>query len=134
MAGIGGFATTLKGSVSFTSNVLEIVKIDLPEVSVTDIDVSSMDSTSNFMEFIGGSIDPGVIDIEVNYDAVHEAAVEDAILLANESWTITFPDGATWVTDGYINKMGAGTAGTNEKIGRVMSIKCSGIPVYTPPA
>jgi len=130
MAGIGGFATTIGGSSNFTgtSVIGEISKISLPELGVTDIDVSSMDSASNFMEFIGGSVDPGVIDIELNYDDDVDYALLSAVGDVNETWTITFPDGATWATSGYINKLGGGSSGPNEKITRVASIKCSGVP------
>jgi hypothetical protein len=129
MAGIGGFGTTLAGAT--TGTVGEIVKISLPELGITDIDVSSMDSTDNYMEFIGGSVEPGVIDVEVNYDKTDTATLIGRLRAANEVWTITFPDGSTWVTSGYINKLGGGTAGTNEKIGQMLSIKCSGKPTFT---
>jgi hypothetical protein len=95
-------------------------------VTLTDIDVSSFDSTENFMEFIGGSKDPGVIDVELNYDATMDATLVGALGAANETWTITFSDASTWATDGYINKMGGGTSAPNDKISRVVSIKCSG--------
>ena len=60
MAGQGGFGTTLKGSVSFTTGaeIADVISVSLPELSMTDIDISTMDSASNYMEFIGGSIDP----------------------------------------------------------------------------
>jgi len=132
MAGQGGFATTLGGAVNFagTNTLGEIVSISLPELGMTDIDVSSMDSASNFMEFVGGPIDPGVIDVELNYDKAEDALLYAAIGDANEKWTITFPDASTWASDGYVNKIGGGTATPNDKINRVMSIKCSGIPTH----
>lgn len=134
MAGQGGFVTTLGGSSNFTgTNVIgEITSISLPELGMTDIDVSSFDSANNYMEFIGGSIDPGVIDVELNYDADEDALVLAALGDVNETWTITFPDASTWATDGYINKMGGGTTAPNDKITRVLSIKCSGVPTHTP--
>ena len=129
MAGQGGFATTIGGTANFagTNTIGEIVSISLPELGMTDIDVSSMGSTSNYMEFVGGSIDPGVIDVELVYAKAQDSALFDAIGDANEKWTITFPDSSSWASDGYINKMGGGTAAPNDKISRVMSIKCSGV-------
>jgi hypothetical protein len=134
MAGIGGFQTTVKGAVSFTGDVVEVTNISFPELSVTDIDVSSFDSEDNFMEFVGGSVDPGVIDLELNYDKTQDVAMLASLGLANEDFTVTFPDGSTWVTDGYVNKIGGGTSAPNDKISRVMSIKCSGVPAFTPAA
>ena len=62
MAGQGGFQTILCGTTNFplssTAEIAEVISISLPELSMTDIDISSMDSASNYMEFIGGSIDP----------------------------------------------------------------------------
>ena len=132
MAGIGGFATTIKGTVNFTAGaeISEVTSISLPELGMTDIDVSSFDSAQNYMEFVGGSVDPGVVDVELNYDKATDALLLAAIGDANETWTITFPDSSTWATDGYINKMGGGTTAPNDKISRTMSIKCSGVPTH----
>jgi hypothetical protein len=132
MAGIGGFATTLGGSVNFTgTNVIsEVVSIALPELSMTDIDVSSMASASNYMEFIGGSVDPGQMDLIVNYTPAQRGLSIAAVGDVNETWTLTFPDGSSYATNGYINKNGAGTAGTNEKITSSIGIKCSGVPTH----
>ena len=130
MAGIGGFATTIAGSVN-TTPIGEITSISLPELGMTDIDVSSFDSSSNFMEFVGGSVDPGVIDVELNYDGDVDTLLLAALGDANETWTITFPDASTWATNGYINKMGGGSSAPNDKISRVVSIKCSGVPSHS---
>jgi len=134
MSGIGGYGTTLSGATSLPApgGVVEIVNITLPEFTRTDIDVSSMEPGDYAMEFIGGMIDGGVVDIEVNYDKTQTAAVIGAIDSVNEAWTITFPDSATLVFDGYINKGVGGSAPMNDKISQVLSMKVSGLPVFTP--
>jgi hypothetical protein len=133
MAGIGGFKTIVVGSATMTAvgGIVEVTSISLPELGMTDIDVSSFDSTSNFMEFVGGSIDPGVIDMEMNYNAANDELLLASLGAANETWTITFPDNSTWATKGYINKIGGGSTAPNDKISRVMSIKCSGVPSHS---
>lgn len=135
MAGINGFQTTVGGSVNFTgTNVIgEIVSIDLPELNVTDIDVTSMDSASNFMEFIPGSTDPGVVALTVNYTEAQDKLMSGAVGGTNvaETWTITFPDAATWATSGYVSNFGAGTSQPNDKITRTFNIKCTGLPTHT---
>jgi len=145
MAGIGGFTTILNGTENFnTSNntaatavsdltdfIGEVTSISLPELGMTDIDVSSFDSASNFMEFIGGSVDPGVIDIELNYDKAEDALLLGSLRDANEIWQITFSDSSIWKSDGYVNKIGGGTSAPNDKISRVASIKCSGVPTQS---
>ena len=134
MAGIGGFTTRITGAVNFQigTHIAEVTSISLPELGMTDIDVSSMDSTQNFMEFVGGSVDPGVIDVELNYDAAVDTLLLAALGDANEVWTITLPDASTWACNGYVNKMGGGSSAPNDKISRVMSIKCSGVSTHTP--
>ena len=131
MAGQGGFGTTITGTAQLTSSALEITSIALPELGVTDIDVSSMDSASNYMEFVPGSVDPGVIDIALNYAPSSETTILASLAADPEKFTITFPDASTWATVGYVNKMGGGTADKNEKIDRTLSIKCSGLPTHT---
>ena len=145
MAGQGGFATRLNGVENFNvSNntsatavsdlagfIGEITSISLPELGVTDIDVSSFDSGSNFMEFVGGSVDPGVIDIELNYDASEDTALLAALGDDNEVWQITFPDSSIWKSVGYMNKIGGGSSAPNDKVSRVASIKCTGVPTQS---
>ena len=141
--GIGGFLSGINGSEDFQNfntnatsvtelngGIRHIVSIADPEISMTDIDVSSMDSAQNYMEFIGGSKDPGSIELVVNYQRQDYENVIDAFGEDNQIWTITFPDSSSYSTYGYINKLGAGSAGTNEKLTRSLSIKCSGIPTH----
>ena len=146
MAGQGGFATRLNGvnnfgnsvaptSTTATSDIVgfigEVTSISLPEIGITDIDVSSFDSAENYMEFIGGSKDPGVIDIELNYDKTEDAALLAAVGDANETWQISFPDNSIWKCNGYVNKVGGGTTAPNDKISRTASIKYSGVPTQS---
>jgi hypothetical protein len=130
MAGQGGFKTFVVGTNTMTAatGIVEVTSISLPELGMTDIDVSSFDSAENYMEFVGGSIDPGVVDMELNYNAANDVLLLAALGAVNETWTITFPDASTWATNGYINKIGGGSSAPNDKISRVVSIKCSGKP------
>ena len=145
MAGIGGFGTRLNGTENFNaagntnatatsdlaSYIGEVVKVNMSELVATDVDVSSMDSASNHMEFVQASIDVGVIDVELNYDKDEDALILAALRNDNEVWQISFPDNSIWKAVGYVDKMGSGTAGTNEKISRVVSIKVEGIPTHS---
>lgn len=141
MAGQGGFVTRLNGAENFQNLntsatavsqlngfIGEVSSISMPEIGITDIDVSSFDSASNHMEFVAGSKDPGVVDIELNYDKDVDALLIAAINDANEIWQITFPDGSLWKSLGYLNKMGGGSSAPNDKISRVASFKMTGIP------
>ena len=145
MAGIGGFVTRLNGTENFNvagntnvsnttalaSFIGEVTSISMPEIGITDIDVSSFDSGSNYMEFVSGSKDPGLIDIELNYDKTEDAALLAALGAANEVWQISFPDDSIWKSVGYIDKIGGGSTAPNDKISRVASIKMTGIPTQS---
>jgi hypothetical protein len=132
---INGFQTTLKGSVNFTAGneVSEVISVSFPELNVTDIDVTNMDSSSNYMEFIPGSTDPGTIELTVNYLEAQDALMSAIVGGTNaaEIWTITFPDSATWATSGYVSNFGAGEGTNNDKISRTFTIKCTGLPTHT---
>jgi hypothetical protein len=132
---INGFKTTLGGTVNFigTNVIAEISSLTLPKLEVNDIDVTNMDSASNYMEFIPGSTNPGVIDLTVNYTEAQDKLMSGIVGGTNvaEIWTITLPDGATWASNGYVNGFGAGEASNNDKISREFSIKCSGLPTHT---
>jgi hypothetical protein len=132
---INGFQTKLGGSVSFTgTNVIdEISSITFPELNVTDIDVTSMDSSGNFMEFIPGATDPGTIELTVNYLEAQDKLMSAIVGGTNvaQTWTITFPDNATWATLGYVSNFGAGEGQNNDKISRTLTIKCTGLPTHT---
>lgn len=145
MAGQGGFVTRLNGTENFnvagntnvsnttalSSFIGEVTSISLPEIGVTDIDVSSFDSASNYMEFVSGSKDPGLIDIELNYDKTEDALLLAALGDANEVWQLSFPDDSIWKSVGYIDKIGGGTTAPNDKISRVASIKMTGVPTQS---
>jgi hypothetical protein len=135
---INGFQTTLSyagnnTAVTTVTTIAEIISLTLPKLEVNDIDVTNMDSASNFMEFIPGSTNPGVIDLTVNYTEAQDEILSDRVGGTNPSeiWEITFPDSATWAVKGYINGFGAGEASNNDKISRELSIKCVGLPTHT---
>lgn len=104
--GIAGYGTTLSLGTA-TAKVGQLRSISFPGLTVDDVDISNMDSTAAYKEFVPGMIDGGTVEFE----AVYEKA--DAILLfakakarAAEQWTITFVDSATFTFIGYLNSLG----------------------------
>jgi len=152
MAGIGGFGIRVNGKENFnvsgntsaetvtslSAYVGDITSISMPEVTVGDIDVSSFDSASNFMEYVGGQKEPGTLDMEVNYVPADLVDAIAAVGEANEVWQLSFPDGSIFKSNGYINKAVGGSTDPNGKISGVLGIKLSGIPTqstsFTAPA
>jgi hypothetical protein len=142
MSGIGGFGIKINGTENFnaagntsatnTASLVdfigEVTSISMGEETRSDIDVSSFDSADNIMEFIGGQIDPGTIDIELNYDPDELALAIAAIKDPNEVFQISFPDESIFKSDGFITKAVGGSTEPNGKISGTMSIKLSGAP------
>jgi hypothetical protein len=100
----------------------------MPEVVVGEIDVSSFDSASNFMEYVSGHKEPGTIDLTLNYDADQLALAIAAIGDTNEIWQLSFPDDSIYKSVGFLSKAVGGDAAPNSKIAGVAAIKLSGIP------
>ena len=71
------------------------------------------------------------MDLVVNFTESQRVTLDNCVGDANETWTLIFPDSSTYATDGYVNKLGAGTAGPNEKITCSVGLKCSGKPTFT---
>ena len=142
MAGIGGFGIRINGTENFntaanssatataslTAFMGEVTNITIGEETRSEIDVSSFDSASNIMEFIGGQIDPGTIDIELNYDADELALALAAMTDVNEIWQISFPNNSIFKSAGFLSKAVGGDTNPNGKISGTASIKLSGVP------
>ncbi len=152
MAGIGGFGIRINGTENFNeaanssatntaglaSFMGEVTSISIGEETRSEIDVSSFDSVNNIMEFIGGQIEPGTIDIELNYDKDELALALAAMTSVNEVWQLSFPDDSIFKSAGFMSKAVGGDTNPNGKISGTASIKLSGGPTastnFTAPA
>lgn len=142
MAGQGGYGIKINGTENFNTaanssatatselvaNIGEVTGITMPEITVGEIDVSSFDSASNFMEYVGGQKEPGTIDIELNYDPDQLELALAAIGDTNEIWQLSFPDNSIFKSDGFLSKAVGGDTAPNSKIAGTAAIKLSGIP------
>jgi len=129
--GTHGHGTTLVGGS--TGTVANVISITGPNQTRDSIDVSTMDSTSAFREFISGMLDPGEITFDVNYAgaAAGEAnSLNTALTAAAETWTITFPDTSSWACSGFVTALGFGDP-FDDKITQSVTIKFSGVPTFT---
>ena len=105
MSGAHGHGTTL-ATATYT-NILNIISITGPNQTRDSIDISTMDSSAKFREFIPGLLDAGELTFDVNYDGRADAGntgysnTLNTILTASaETWTLTFPDTSTWACTG----------------------------------
>jgi predicted secreted protein len=125
-----GYGTTLSGSIS--GQIAEIQRIGLPDQKVDDLDVTTMTSPDKYKEFIAGLIDAGTISMDVLYTKACYQQIQNALGVF-QVWTITLPDGSTFVGSGYINAQG-GESPYEDKITQNVGLKLSGKPAFTPAA
>lgn len=127
---------TLLSNTSYTT-LLNIISITGPNQTRDPIDISTMDSSAKWREFIPGMLDAGELTLELNYDGAADAAFGgrantfNAMLTAAVStWTVQFPDASTWACPGFLTALGHAIS-FNDKITQSASIKFSGAPTYT---
>jgi hypothetical protein len=129
-AGISGYGTTIEGG-SGTGALAEIISISIGGMSRTDIDLSTMDSSNAYKQFIGGMIDAGEVSLSFVYEKGNHDAMQDALTADNELWTITLPDGSTFSCDGYMKNVSMEIP-MDDKISQSATLKLSGEPTFTP--
>ena len=140
MAGIDAFGTTLEVDVNdddFATGLVvgELTSIDILDVSVEDLDVTTHDSAGQWREFIGGLKDGGSLSGTVNFDPADHGAILAAVGQTHEI-RITLPpaaDSAEVRFKGYINAL-SGTAPHDGALEADIGIKVSGPVTITIPA
>jgi hypothetical protein len=129
MAGTDGFGTKFyRMSGTNSTAIAGIVNIGGPEMEGEDIDVTDMDSPNGHMEFIPGLVDPGEVELELNYDK-DEQSVLYGLVRTTGSYKIVAPDSSNWTFNGYLKGL------TNEyphddKISAEATFKVSGAATY----
>ena len=134
--GTHGHATTLTGGTA--GLIGNIISMTGPNQTRDAIDISTMDSTSKFREFIPGMIDAGEITFEINYDAVDAQTAEDLDTALSdatpETWTIVFAGVAAtygqWACSGFVTALSFGNS-FDDKITQSVTIKFTGVPTYS---
>lgn len=101
-AGQVGHATTLTGGT--TGVVGNVINVTVGGRTRDMIDISTMDSTDKFREYIAGMADEGEMTAEVNFD---DGAIATAINAAyqaatSETWTIDFGT-KTFACTGFVS-------------------------------
>lgn len=127
--GQSGYGTTFSGAT--TGAIGEITRVGLPGISVDEIDVTTMDSTEAWKEFIAGLKDAGEASLTLLYEKANTATLMGAVGAANEVWTITLPDGSTFACSGFIKSLG-GESPQEDKISQTATVRFSGEPTFTP--
>lgn len=118
-----------------TYSIGELSEISGVQLSRETIDVTTLNSTDGFREFISGMADGGEVSFSGNYDPkdAGQAQVLNALTTGNAaSWSIVFPTSlsASWAFDGILTGYNV-TAPVGDKLGFEGSIKVTGKPVLS---
>lgn len=134
--GTGIGATLYDGTTTYS----DILSVSLAGMTCGSTDISSAGSASQCSEFLPALIDAGYLTCVLRYGASGAGAETEVgtlktTFLAREvdTWTITFPGGATggtWVCSGFIAKLGQPLHYKNGVQIQVV-IKLTGIPAWT---
>lgn len=125
-----GVGTTLVGAVSGAIGM--ITNINIGGVEVADIDVTTLNNAAatRFRVWIAGLKDSAEFTLTVIYESVNMALLIARTGAANETWTVTLPDGSTFVQLGHIKKLGL-TIPFEDKMMTPVTFKMSGAPAFT---
>ena len=119
--------------------VAEVINLPSPERTTTDIKASHLNSDNYHHEYLPGMIEPGQFECDFNYYSTYYTALED-IQYDREvlEWKLEVPDNigspgtaSTLVLQGYINKLQAFDAQTDEKMTGKLGVKVTGPVTWT---
>lgn len=134
MAGIDAFGTAwaMHDGASTYVDVGEVTSIDVLDIEVEDLDVSSHDSPGQWREYVAGMKDGGELSMEVNYDPALHATVLSALGTTRDQ-RITLPDSgaATVAFEAYVKGFTA-QAPYDDKLSATITLKVTGAVTVTP--
>lgn len=125
--GISGFGTRLSGAS--TGAIGMITKVNINGVEVDMLQVTTMNSPGRYRQFIAGLKDAKDMTLELVYQKDNMAVLLAAQGAPNELWTVTFPDGSTYVQLGFFKKLGTAIP-FDDKITQSASLQFSGSPTF----
>lgn len=124
---------TKSGSETEDLVIADLTSIGEVGVESDEIDVTTLDSTGGYKEYIAGFKDAGEVSLAGIIKS--ETAMGAMLALAEsqeiEEWTIRTPIGSTWVFNGFVKSFKEAEATVDGVRGFSGSIRVSGAPVYT---
>jgi predicted secreted protein len=136
VAGHGTVVTVTDGTNTTTAGY--ITNISGPNESRDSIDVSTMDSTNKWRQFLDGMLDAGEASFDLVYDGASGGNANKLYTLKTTTamtWQIQFKDngtnaGSKWACSGFMTGLGHGVAYDGAAT-QTMSLKFTGAPTYT---
>jgi predicted secreted protein len=124
---------TMSGSEEEDTTIADLTSIGRIGIESDQIDVTTLDSPDSYKEFIAGFKDAGEVSLSgfIKSEEATVAMIALADSQAEEEWTITSPDGSTWVFDGFVKMFEEGEATVDGVRNFNGSIRISGKPEYT---
>ena len=132
-AAVSGVGTTFKrwSGTSYVA-IAEVNSITGPSMTRAFLDVTSLDSTGGYREFITGFRDAGTISLKMNFTAATYAAIkEDFQSAVANQYLITLSDTAlsTLEFEGLVTELPLSIP-TDDKISADCTIKISGEVIF----
>ena len=124
--------TSLTKTSGTPATIADLTSIGEIGVENSEIDVTTLDSSDNYKEYIAGFKDAGAVSLAGVVKS--EANMEDMLALAEgqtvESWEIELPSGAKWFLTGFVKIWKEAESTVEGVIGFTSSIRITGKPVY----
>jgi len=96
ISGVGTQFRRWNTSTGQWDSIAEINSISGPNMSRETIDVTSLDSTGGYREFIAGFRDPGTVELEMNFTrSGYETMKDDFESDTRQNYEIVLPDSDT---------------------------------------
>jgi hypothetical protein len=123
------------GSPLVYTTIAQRVSIGGPEMSVSVIDVTDLDSDAR--EKIPGLPDGGSLKLTINYDpqdATHQLLLGFWADPTVEEWNLVFPDSSTFPFQGFLTGFSPGGVEVDGKLSADVTIEVTGTITPTYPA
>jgi len=128
ISGVGTIIQKWGISSSSWSTIAEVTNISGPGMTRDLIEVTSLDSTGGYREFIGGFRDGGNVVLSMNYiRASLDEFLADFESDTIQNYEIVLPDGTSIEFEGYVQEFPL-TIPTDSQITMEATIKISGQP------
>lgn len=125
--------TTLKKTSGTAMTVASLTSIGEIGIESDEIDVTTLDSTGGYKEFIAGFKDAGEVSLAgfVKSEDNMQAMLALAEAQSLETWEIEFPSGSKWTFTGFVKSWKESESTVEGVRGFSGSIRISGQPTYT---
>lgn len=132
MAATRSIGTILTKTSGTPLTVADINKLGALGITSNEIDVTTLDSPSNYKEFIAGFKDAGEISLSglIKTETSFQTLLTLAEAQSVETWTITFPSGAKLFFQGFVKQMEEAESTPENVRGFTGSIRTTGKVVY----